>query len=57
MKYYTSDCDSDVCSLVCPKCNKTVEYEHTLRLGQEVHCCLTNSEEVFCLIFDGETDE
>lgn len=54
MEYYTSDCNSDECSLVCPKCNEKVEYKQTIKLGETFHCC---SKEKFCLRIIGETDE
>ena len=40
------DCNSDVCSLICPKCYEKVEYEQTVKKGETVHCC---SKENFCL--------
>ena len=40
------DCNSDVCTLLCPKCNERVEYKQTVKKGETVHCC---SKEKFCL--------
>ncbi len=40
------DCNDDVCSLICPKCNETIEYKQTVKKGETVHCC---SKEKFCL--------
>jgi len=43
------DCNSDVCSLICPNCNEKVEYKQTVKKGKTVHCCKINEKKRYCL--------